>query len=130
MFDSTVILNARLPQRSGLYQIAIQAGEVTKIEPADQLLNQSLSQPLTQPLSQSLSTPPRTAIDVDGDWITLGAIDLQINGALGLAFPDLRPDSLGKLQSICELLWQQGVSGFCPTLVTTSLENFHGSLAA
>ncbi|MGB3671125.1 MAG: N-acetylglucosamine-6-phosphate deacetylase [Phormidesmis sp.] len=130
MFDSTVILNARLPQRSGLYQIAIQAGEVTKIEPADQLLNQSLSQPLTQPLSQSLSTPPRTAIDVEGDWITLGAIDLQINGALGLAFPDLRPDSLGKLQSICELLWQQGVSGFCPTLVTTSLENFHGSLAA
>ena len=44
MSDSTVILNARLPQRSGLYQIAIQAGEVTKIEPTDRLLNQPLSQ--------------------------------------------------------------------------------------
>jgi len=134
MFDSTVILNARLPQRPGLYQIAIQAGEVTQIEPAERLLNQPLSQPLIQPSSQSLSAAPKTAIDtaidVEGDWITLGAVDLQINGALGLAFPDLRLDSLGKLQSICELLWQQGVSGFCPTLVTTSLENFHGSLAA
>jgi len=134
MFDSTVILNARLPQRPGLYQIAIQAGEVTQIEPAERLLNQPLSQPLIQPSSQSLSAAPKTAIDtaidVEGDWITLGAVDLQINGALGLAFPDLRLDSLGKLQSICELLWQQGVSGFCPTLVTTSLENLHGSLAA
>jgi len=134
MSDSTVILNARLPQRPGLYQIAIQAGEVTQIEPAERLLNQPLSQPLIQPSSQSLSAAPKTAIDtaidVEGDWITLGAVDLQINGALGLAFPDLRLDSLGKLQSICELLWQQGVSGFCPTLVTTSLENFHGSLAA
>ncbi len=113
MFDTTVILNARLPRRRGLYQIAIQAGKVTKIESAEQLLGEV----------------PRQVIDVEGDWVTLGAIDLQINGALGLAFPELRADSLGKLQSICELLWQQGVSGFCPTLVTTSLENFHASLA-
>ncbi|MEL6552891.1 MAG: N-acetylglucosamine-6-phosphate deacetylase [Cyanobacteria bacterium J06621_11] len=118
MSDSTVILNARLPQRTGLYQIAIQAGKISWIERSDQ------------------SVVPRSVeanavlLDVEGDWITLGAVDLQINGALGLAFPDLRLDRLDQLQKICELLWQQGVSAFCPTLVTTSIENFHGSLAA
>ncbi len=78
-------------------------------------------------VAQRLAAQP---LDVAGDWISLGAVDLQINGALGLAFPDVRAAQFEKLQSICDLLWQQGVDGFCPTLVTTSLENFHGSLAA
>ena len=121
MSDSTVIFNARLTQYpatgnlavgSGLYQIAVENDRVKAIAPMG----------TTQAASGSL--------DVSGDWISLGAIDLQINGALGLAFPDLRPDCFEQLQAICELLWQQGVDGFCPTLVTTSLENFHGSLAA
>ncbi len=76
------------------------------------------------------SFPDAEVTDVKGDWISLGAVDLQINGALGLAFPDLRTDQLDQLQTICELLWTQGVSDFCPTLVTTSPENFRGSLAA
>ncbi|MEM9947072.1 MAG: N-acetylglucosamine-6-phosphate deacetylase [Cyanobacteria bacterium P01_D01_bin.36] len=113
MLESTVIDNARLPHRPGLYQIAIKAGHVHQIEPADAV------QPGT-----------RQAIDFAGDWLSLGAVDLQINGALGLAFPDLRLRQLDQLQTICERLWQQGVSGFCPTIVTTSLDNFHGCLAA
>ena len=118
MSDSTVILNARLPQRVGLYQIAIQAGKIARVERSDQHF-----------------VPPSVEenavlLDVEGDWITLGALDLQINGALGLAFPDLRLDNIDKLQKICDFLWQQGVSAFCPTLVTTSIENFQGSLAA
>lgn len=126
MSDSTVILNARLPQNSpqnsiesdsaagsGLYQITVEDALVKAIEPME-----------TARIAAS------SELDFDGDWISMGAIDLQINGALGLAFPDLRPAHFEKLEAICELLWQQGVDGFCPTLVTTSLENFHGSLAA
>ena len=71
-----------------------------------------------------------TLIDVEGSWVTLGAVDLQINGALGLAFPNLRTRDFEKLEQICNLLWQQGVDSFCPTLVTTSLEDFHGALSA
>ncbi len=126
MSDSTVILNARLPQNSlqysvesdsaagsGLYQITVEGSLVKAIKPME-----------TAQIAAS------SELDVDGDWISMGAVDLQINGALGLAFPDLRQAHFEKLEAICELLWQQGVDGFCPTLVTTSLENFRGSLAA
>ncbi|MGB3787401.1 MAG: N-acetylglucosamine-6-phosphate deacetylase [Phormidesmis sp.] len=117
MADGSVIVNARLPQQPGLYQIAIESGRISAIAPQ------------TAPQTV-LSNQPTNPIDVEGDWLSLGAIDLQINGALGLAFPDLRVETLERLQTICDLLWQQGVSGFCPTLVTTSLENFHSSLEA
>ncbi|MEM9149945.1 MAG: N-acetylglucosamine-6-phosphate deacetylase [Cyanobacteria bacterium P01_F01_bin.3] len=118
MIDSTVIVNARLPGRSGLYQISIKDGVVDSIDPGSEE-----STDLFQQASANVQ-------DLQGDWVSPGAVDLQINGALGLAFPDLRIEQIDQLQAICELLWQQGVSGFCPTLVTTSLENFHGSLAA
>ncbi|MEO0768550.1 MAG: N-acetylglucosamine-6-phosphate deacetylase [Cyanobacteria bacterium J06649_4] len=117
MSDTTVIRNARLPKRAGLYQIAIEHGRVRSLNPMTEVAATSIA----------VST---TAIDVAGDWLSLGAVDLQINGALGLAFPDLRQGDEAKLQEICELLWQQGVSAFCPTIVTTSQENFEGSLSA
>ncbi|EDX87363.1 N-acetylglucosamine-6-phosphate deacetylase [Synechococcus sp. PCC 7335] len=117
MADSRVIVNARLPQRSGLHQITVEARRISAIATqADRL----------PPTADSTGSE----IDVQGDWISPGAIDLQINGAKGLAFPDLCIEQLDRLQDICELLWQQGVSGFCPTLVTTSLKNFHRSLKA
>ncbi|MEL6777304.1 MAG: N-acetylglucosamine-6-phosphate deacetylase [Cyanobacteria bacterium J06597_16] len=112
MFDSTVIRNARLLQKPGLYQISIEGHQVKHISP-------ETSTPVTP-----------SSIDIAGDWLSLGAVDLQINGALGLAFPDLRLTDLGPLQTICDLLWHQGIDSFCPTIVTTSLDNFHGSLAA
>ena len=115
MSDSTVILNARLPHYSGLHQIEIEGGLIKAVDPVDEAL---------------AASPDSTVIDVAGDWVSSGAVDLQINGALGLAFPDLRPKHFEQLQAICELLWQQGVDGFCPTLVTTSLANFHSSLSA
>jgi N-acetylglucosamine-6-phosphate deacetylase len=58
-----------------------------------------------------------------------GAIDLQINGALGVAFNDLNADTADLLPEICRFLWQQGIDGFLPTLVTTSLEKIQTSLA-
>jgi N-acetylglucosamine-6-phosphate deacetylase len=69
------------------------------------------------------------AVDVEGDWISLGGVDLQINGALGLAFPDVQMVDFPKLTEICDFLWQQGVDGFLPTIVTTSIDNIHRSLA-
>ncbi|MEM8503255.1 MAG: N-acetylglucosamine-6-phosphate deacetylase [Cyanobacteria bacterium P01_D01_bin.1] len=123
MADRQVIVNARLPQRPGLYKIAIEAGRINAITPQTEVITPQANQP------GSLSTFTNVT-DIKGDWVSLGAIDLQINGALGLAFPDLRVTQLDQLQDICELLWQQGISGFCPTIVTTSLENLHGSLAA
>ncbi len=57
-----------------------------------------------------------------------GAIDLQINGALGVPFNDLNRDRARRLPEICRFLYQQGLDGFLPTLVTTSIEQFHRSL--
>lgn len=59
-----------------------------------------------------------------------GGIDLQINGGLGLAFPDLTRDDLPKLTEIAQYLWNQGVDGFCPTIVTTAVEKIHQALDA
>lgn len=76
-----------------------------------------------------IASPDVQVLDVEKDWVSLGGIDLQINGALGLAFPELVPGDGEKLQKICEFLWHQGVDGFLPTIVTTSVEKIHQSLA-
>ncbi len=68
-------------------------------------------------------------LNVGGDWISLGGVDLQINGALGLAFPDLTAENAHVLQKITKFLWDVGVDGFLPTLVTTSVEKIQRSLA-
>ncbi len=67
-------------------------------------------------------------LDAEGDRLSLGGVDLQINGALGTAFPDLNPENAGDLQKICDYLWDSGVDAFLPTLVTTSVENIERSL--
>ena len=118
MSDLTVIHNARLlrsKHASERYKIRIEKEIVCAIEPMA---------PTGEPVDSA------DVVDVAGDWITLGAVDLQINGALGLAFPNLRIRDFERLEQICDLLWQQGVDAFCPTLVTTSLDNFHGALTA
>lgn len=74
--------------------------------------------------------PEETAVlDLAGDWVSLGGIDLQINGALGLPFPDLKMPDLPKLGEICELLWRQGVDGFLPTIVTCAPVQVETALA-
>ncbi|AFY99546.1 N-acetylglucosamine-6-phosphate deacetylase [Calothrix sp. PCC 6303] len=89
-----------------------------------------IEQILPMGLQHQLSTSEnREIIDVAGDWISLGGIDLQINGCLGLAFPDLNAENAYMLPKICEYLYNCGVDGFLPTLVTTSVENIHRSLA-
>ncbi len=116
------IHRARLVDRSGLYDLTCDdRGQVAEIDPHD---------------PTSLATGDRAetlrngdAIDLQGDWLSPGGVDLQINGALGLAFPDLTPDDLPQLDRICQLLWRQGVTAFLPTIVTTAVNKVHQSLA-
>ena len=105
-----LISNARLIGYEGLSQVTIAGNKITAIAPQLDLAKDVAS------------------IDLQGDWLSLGGIDLQINGGLGLAFPDLEISDLPKLKQICDFLWQQGVDGFLPTIVTTSVEKIQRSL--
>lgn len=109
MPENINLINARIPGIEGLQQILINQGVVKEIAPSH---------------PETIST-----IDLAGDWISLGGVDLQINGALGLAFPDLSEENVDKLPRICDFLWQEGVNGFLPTIVTTPIENIQRSLA-
>lgn len=105
------IINVRVPGYQGLQQIRIDdQGLIKAIEPMGEAIYQ-------------LPT-----IDVAGDWLSLGGVDLQINGGLGLAFTDVETQHVASLQEICQFLWHQGIDGFLPTLVTTSVEKIQRSL--
>lgn len=108
------IINARLIGYQELQRIAIEQGTIRAVASMDG------------------GKPPveaSSSLDVTGDWISLGGVDLQINGALGLAFPDLSATTSPQLSTICDFLWTQGIDGFLPTLVTTSIANIHRALA-
>lgn len=111
MNTNQLITNARLVGHEGIQQVAIEAGKITAIAP-------QLDLPAAIP-----------TIDLKADWLSLGGVDLQINGGLGLAFPDLELKDLPKLKQICDFLWQQGVDGFLPTIVTTAVDKIQRSLA-
>jgi N-acetylglucosamine-6-phosphate deacetylase len=109
------IINARVPGYQGWQRILInQEGMIESIAPMDE---------------ERVPLPDRQILDVAGDWISLGGVDLQINGALGLAFPELTPENAQMLPKISQFLWDVGVDGYLPTLVTTSVENIQRSLA-
>ncbi|NEP58352.1 MAG: N-acetylglucosamine-6-phosphate deacetylase [Symploca sp. SIO2G7] len=113
-----IINNAHIPGYQGLQQIRIDnQGIIEAIAPMDR--------------ENSFPIPhsPFPIIDVAGDWVSLGGVDLQINGGLGLAFTDLNPSDIEQLEQICQYLWHQGVDAFLPTLVTTSVEKIQRSLA-
>jgi N-acetylglucosamine-6-phosphate deacetylase len=111
------ITNAQIPGYVGWQEIAIRERKIVEIDRSLQI---------------DLPT-----VDVKGDWISLGGVDLQINGALGLAFPNVQMGDLvggacqndNRLRQICDFLWAQGVDEFLPTIVTTSIENIQRSLA-
>ena len=67
--------------------------------------------------------------DWQGDWLSPAGIDLQINGGLGLAFPELTPRDLPRLVELLELLWRDGVEAICPTLVTCGVADLRQALA-
>jgi N-acetylglucosamine-6-phosphate deacetylase len=111
------VINARLPGYTDLQHIWLDAQErISQILPMDTLF-------------QPVRAPDWQVVDVAGDWVSLGGVDLQINGALGKAFTDLKTHDVADLQEICQFLWNQGVDAFLPTLVTTSVENIQRSLS-
>lgn len=113
LLDSVLIINAQVPSFQGKQQIDIEQGVIRAISS----------------MPSHPGATDRPIVDVAGDWVSLGGLDLQINGALGLPFPELNVDNADQLSKICQYLWDQGVDGFLPTLVTTSLDNIQRSLA-
>ncbi|WP_330204626.1 N-acetylglucosamine-6-phosphate deacetylase [Cyanobacterium sp. Dongsha4] len=105
---SFIITNGRLVGYSDLQTLVIENGKIKSIQPSHLDTNSDL--------------------DLEGDYLSLGGVDLQINGGLGLAFPDLCFDDIDKLHDICAYLWSTGVDQFLPTIVTTSVEKIHQSL--
>lgn len=111
-----LLRNVRLIGYEGLQQIAIIGGRITSI--------QSQVPSPVNPVDAATEI-----LDIAGDWLSLGGVDLQINGALGLAFPDLSQQHSDKLTVISQFLWEQGIDVFLPTLVTTSIANIQRSLS-
>jgi N-acetylglucosamine-6-phosphate deacetylase len=105
------LINARVPGYAGLQVVQIQHDVIATIEPM-----------------HTASVNEKNSLDLAGDWISLGGVDLQINGVLGLAFPDLTLDHAEKIATIAQFLWEQGIDAFLPTIVTTSIENIQRSL--
>ncbi len=106
MTVSTVLKNVRLIGYSGLQNVVVEDGRITAI---------------SDWVSQE-------GVDMGGDYVSLGGVDLQINGALGLAFTELREENLEKLHEICRYLWQTGVDQFLVTIITAPVANIHQSL--
>ncbi|MGD1809548.1 N-acetylglucosamine-6-phosphate deacetylase [Dapis sp. BLCC M126] len=110
---TTKIINAKIPGCQNLQEILINShGKIEQIIPQTEKL---------------LPTTSNT-IDVKEDWVSLGGVDLQINGALGLPFPEVDETSITKINEISQYLWQQGIDAFLPTIVTTSIDNIQRSL--
>lgn len=107
------LINARLLERSELVRVTVGDGRVKAITPMAGVDPEEIG----------------PCLNLAGDWLSLGGVDLQINGALGLAFPDLSPENRDKLTPIGDFLWHQGVDGFLPTIVTTSIANIQRTLA-
>ena len=117
MLANVDIINAKVPGYQDLQRIVVnQEGIIEKVIPMSTAWEQLTPQDLQ-------------LLDVGGDWISLGGIDLQINGGLGLPFPELTAENASMLAEISSFLWNAGVDGYLPTLVTTSIENIQRSLA-
>ncbi|HEY9635320.1 MAG TPA: N-acetylglucosamine-6-phosphate deacetylase [Coleofasciculaceae cyanobacterium] len=116
MTNDLNIINAQVPGYQGLQQIRIDKQSIiAAIVPMESASSVEEVQQLP-------------TLDVAGDWVSLGGVDLQINGGLGLAFTDVSPHDIYTLIEIKQYLWDLGVDAFLPTLVTTSVENIQRSL--
>ncbi|MFZ9270813.1 MAG: N-acetylglucosamine-6-phosphate deacetylase [Prochlorococcaceae cyanobacterium] len=110
------LTNVRLPQASRcrhgastLWRVGLEGELITRLEAI---------------------APGATAAGDDwgGDWLSPMGVDLQINGGLGLAFPELTESDLPRLAELQALLWRDGVEAICPTLVTCGIEPLRQAL--
>jgi N-acetylglucosamine-6-phosphate deacetylase len=102
--------SVRLPTEPGLWRIGVNdEGRISAIH----------------------SLPPHSAAAGEnwgGDWLSPMGVDLQINGGLGLAFPELTADDLPRLLELLDLLWCDGVEAIAPTLVTCGVTELRQAL--
>jgi N-acetylglucosamine-6-phosphate deacetylase len=104
------LTNVRLPASPGLWRLGLDTG--------DRLCS-------LEPLPDGSAAAGE---DWHGDWLSPGGVDLQINGGLGLAFPELQNDDLPRLLELLELLWSDGVEAIAPTLVTCGVPELRRAL--
>ena len=106
--------NVRLPGREGLWRIGLERrGEALHIA-------------ALQPLPAGSAAGGE---DWGGDRLSPAAVDLQINGGLGLAFPELTQADLPTLLQLLDTLWADGVEAIAPTLVTCATADLRRALA-
>jgi len=104
------LTNVRLPACPGLWRITLDGdNQIAGLEP----------------LSAGTAA---AGDDWGGDWLSPGGVDLQINGGLGLAFPELQEGDLPRLLELLELLWRDGVEAIAPTLVTCGIPELRQAL--
>ena len=104
------LTNVRLPACPGLWRLALDGdNQITGLEP------------LTAGTAAA-------GDDWGGDWLSPAGVDLQINGGLGLAFPELQDSDLPRLLELLELLWRDGVEAIAPTLVTCGIPELRQAL--
>ena len=83
----------------------------------------------TEAQQEAQQETQQTDADWNGDWLSPRSVDLQINGGLGLAFPELSAADLPRLEELLELLWRDGVDAIAPTLVTCGIAPLRQALA-
>lgn len=66
-------------------------------------------------------------IEPEAPFVSPGFVDIQVNGFAGIDFSDPDLDS-SKAAGILPFLWQTGVTTFCPTLITNSIEALRKNL--
>ena len=66
--------------------------------------------------------------DWGGDFLSPMAVDLQINGGLGLAFNNLSIADLPRIFELLDKLWLDGVEAICPTIISSTVKSLRNSL--
>ncbi|MFM6137664.1 MAG: N-acetylglucosamine-6-phosphate deacetylase, partial [Sphaerospermopsis kisseleviana] len=102
MLANVDIINAKVPGYQDLQRILVnQEGIIERIMPMNTAW-------------QTVTPQDLQVLDVGGDWISLGGVDLQINGGLGLPFPEITVKTASMLAEISSFLWDAGVDGYLP----------------
>ncbi len=74
-------------------------------------------------------TTDADAEDWQGNWLSPMGIDLQINGGLGIAFPELNSSDIPTLMELLKKLWADGVEAICPTIVSCNVLSLRKTLS-
>ncbi|OCF73798.1 N-acetylglucosamine-6-phosphate deacetylase [Kwoniella mangroviensis CBS 8886] len=85
---------------------------------------------ICSPPSSSSGVDEILTIDLKGHWVSPGMIDIQINGAFGIDLSDFTDEKtyVDGFKKMSEGLCKIGVTGFLPTIISQTKENYHSIL--